>query len=197
MAATQFTASTRIFALPVALIIQQNRCYPNDVQVEQQQALQQHKNNQQKAQQHKLMCCMEDFLSSQCALFDVRVFNPLAPSNRYLFLTQCFCCHEQEKRRAHEQRVRETEQGSFTPLVFAAMGGMGIATTSTYKRIASLIATKQDQLYSQVISWMHCVLSFSLLRSAIMCLRGGRTLFQARPVCSVIELAMSESRVHQ
>ena len=53
----------------------------------------------------------------QCAFFDVRVFNPLAPSNHRLPLPQCFRSHEKEKRRAYDQRVREVEHGNFTPLV--------------------------------------------------------------------------------
>ena len=90
----------------------------------------------------------------QCAFFDVRVFNPLAPSNRRLPLPQCFRSHEKEKRRAYDQRVREVEHGSFTPLVFTAMGGMGKAAKVAYGRIAALIAAKRDQPYSQVIGWM-------------------------------------------
>ena len=131
----------------------------------------------------------------QCAFFDVRVFNPLAPSNRCLPLPQCFRSHEREKRRAYEQRVREVEHGSFTPLVFAATGGMGKAATVTYGRIASLIATKRAQPYCQVIGWMRCVLSFSLLRSAIMCLRGTRSRFHVRPANSEIEVAVCEGRI--
>ena len=33
--------------------------------------------------------------------------------------------HEQEKKREYGDRVREIEQASFTPLVFATTGGMG------------------------------------------------------------------------
>ncbi len=38
--------------------------------------------------------------------------------------------------------IREDAAGSFTPLVFNTAGGMGRAATTTYKRLASLIATK-------------------------------------------------------
>ena len=37
---------------------------------------------------------------------DVRVFNPYAPSNRQT-TDKCFRKHEMEKKRAHEQRIRE------------------------------------------------------------------------------------------
>ena len=45
--------------------------------------------------------------------FDVRVFNPHALSNRH---SRCYRKHELEKKRHYEQRVREVEQASFTPL---------------------------------------------------------------------------------
>ena len=41
----------------------------------------------------------------------------------------------------YEQRVREIERASFTPLVFSALGGMSKPAETTYKRLASLLAT--------------------------------------------------------
>ena len=55
--------------------------------------------------------------------FDVRVFNPGAPSNHPF--KSAYRRHEREKRRQYEQRVREVEHGHFTPLVFTTTGGMG------------------------------------------------------------------------
>ena len=52
------------------------------------------------------------------AFFDVRVFNPHAPTNRRLQLSSCYRSHENAKKRAYEQRIREVEHGSFVPLVF-------------------------------------------------------------------------------
>ena len=52
----------------------------------------------------------------------------------------------------------------------SALDEMSKPTEITYKRLASLLATKQ---YNVVISFIRCRLSFSLLRSAIMCLRSG------------------------
>ena len=72
----------------------------------------------------------------------------------------------------YEQQVREVERGSFTPLVFSALGGMSGPTEITYKRLTSLLAIKKDQHYNTVISLIHCRLCFSLLWSAIMCPRG-------------------------
>ena len=58
------------------------------------------------------------------------------------------------------------EHGSFTPLVFTTSGGMGKCASVTYKRLASLLSTKQEQNYGATIAWVRCCLSFSLLRSS-------------------------------
>ena len=49
---------------------------------------------------------------------------------------------EQEKQRKYEQRIREIEMGSFTPLVFSTCGGMGRAANVFFKRLASLVSSK-------------------------------------------------------
>ena len=48
-------------------------------------------------------------LHHQQAYFDVRVFNPLAASNRQSSISACFKSHDREKRRTYEQRFREVE----------------------------------------------------------------------------------------
>ena len=113
----------------------------------------------------------------QRAYFDIRVFNPFAPTHRTSTLSQCYKRQKREKRRAYEERVREIEHGSFTPLVFSATGGMGTTAKTAYKRLASLISEKHNQLYSTTLNWKRCRLSFSLIRSAIMCLRGSRSIY--------------------
>ncbi len=50
------------------------------------------------------------------AFFDVRVFNPFAPSNRHSSLSASYRPHENLKKRHYEQRIREVEHSSFTPL---------------------------------------------------------------------------------
>ena len=103
-------------------------------------------------------------LRQQGAFCDVRVFHPNAPSYRSLQLEACYRRHENENRRAYEQkRVREIQNGSFTPLVFSASGGMGKAAKITYKRLASLLSIKREQPYSLVMGWLQCRLSFSLI----------------------------------
>ena len=104
----------------------------------------------------------------QSSFFDVRIFNPYAPSNR----SNPYRQHEGAKRRAYEERVREIEHASFSPLVFSTSGGMGASTTVTYKRLAFLLSLKWKTPYCKVMRWLRCILGFSVLHSTIMCIRG-------------------------
>ena len=134
----------------------------------------------------------------QSAFFDVRVFNPYAPCYRNSTLPQCYRRNELEKKRAYEERVQEIEHGSFSPLVFSAAGGMGTIATVVYKRLASLLADKQGRPYSSTLYWLRCRLNFSLLRSAIMCIRGSRSTFSpdsTSPPTESIDLALHERQV--
>ena len=131
------------------------------------------------------------------AYFDVRIFNPHAPSNRQQCLAGTYRKHERIKIRAYEQRVREVEQGSFTPLVMSLSGGCANAASVCYKRLASMLAEKWDQPYSSTLAWMRCKLSFALLRSAIQCIRGARSA-SGRAFHHVIpptDLVLAESRI--
>ena len=56
--------------------------------------------------------------------------------------------------------------------MFSTFGGMGASTSVTYKRLAFLVSIKWKTPYRRVMSWLHCRLGFSLLYSAIMCIRG-------------------------
>ena len=112
---------------------------------------------------------------SQRTFLDVRVFNPHAKSYSRTPLSACYRMHENIKKRAYEQRILEVEHASFTPLVFSASGGLAKEATYFYKRLASRLAEKRDQPYSCTMNWLRCLLSFSLLRSAIRCFRGARS----------------------
>ena len=60
----------------------------------------------------------------QKAYFDVKVFNPNASSYRGSQVSFLYRKFEKDKRRKYEQRIREIEMASFTPLVFSTSGGM-------------------------------------------------------------------------
>ena len=98
---------------------------------------------------------------------------------------QCYKRNKQEKKRVYEERVREIKHGFFAPLVFSISGSMGPITTTVYKRMASLVAEKHHHPYRSTLFRLSCKLSFSLLRSAIMCIRGSRSSYH-RPTIMCI-----------
>lgn len=110
----------------------------------------------------------------QKAFMDVRIFDPMAACHRQLSLEAAHQRNEQEKIRAYGERIQHVDQGSFTPLVFTTSGGMGPKARCFYSRLADRMAEKKQQPRSHIVAWMRCRLSFSLLRSALLCLRGTR-----------------------
>ena len=109
------------------------------------------------------------------AFFDFRVCHPNADSYRDLTPKQIYKKHENEKKRQYAERVMEIEQGTFTPLVFTTTGGMADECVNYHSRLAELIANKKGESYSSAISWIRAKVSFAIVRSAILCLRGSRS----------------------
>ena len=108
------------------------------------------------------------------AFFDARVCYPNAESYRGLTAKQIYRQHEREKKRMYASRVLEVEQGSFTPLVFTTTGGMADECKRYHSRLAELLSIKKGEDYSTTMSWIRAKVSFALLRSALLCLRGSR-----------------------
>ena len=133
-----------------------------------------------------------------CALFDVRIFNPFAQSNRATSLASVYQRHERAKRNTYEERVREVERASFTPLIFSTSGGASRLTTTFLQHLASLLAEKHRETYSTTMAWLRTTISFSLLRSAIICMRGSRSTTRRVPAetnSMVPGLAISQAHV--
>ena len=131
------------------------------------------------------------------AFYDIRVFNPYAQSNRTCQLQATYRRHEQENRHQYEQKVREVERASFSPLVFAASGGMGKAATSFYKRLAALLSEKRNHTYGVTMGWLRTHVSYALLLLAILCLRGSRSRRTAIASSDcTMDLVVSEGQIH-
>ena len=84
------------------------------------------------------------------------------------FLPQCtlqsFCRCLQKTRASKEERVwpkgpRSGVYGMFTLLVLSSNGGMGKEATTSYKRLADMIAQKRNHDYSMVMGWLRCRIS--------------------------------------
>ena len=83
------------------------------------------------------------------------------------------------------------ECGVFTPIVFTTTGR---EAATFYKRLADMIAGKQQKPYSTVMGWLRCRLSFATLRSAIMCVRGSRSS-RHRPI-RVLDITLATAEGH-
>ena len=129
---------------------------------------------------------MSRFLTQTC--------NPYRQSS----LESCFKREENAKKRKYEQRIIEVEHGSFTPLVFSTSGGIGNLASTFYKRLASLLSEKRREAYSSTLGWIRTHLSFSLLRSAIMCIRGARSSIKHMVKgCDSFDLVAAEAHIHE
>ena len=124
----------------------------------------------------------------QRAFCDVRVFDPSAPRLLTKPLSTAYSEYEQEKRRNYNQRVIQIEHGTFTPLVFSLFGGMSPECSRFYSRLSQLLSDKRKETQSITTSWVRVRISFSLLRSALLCMRGSRS---TKPQTEIYETSIA------
>ena len=117
-----------------------------------------------------------------------RVFNPYTPSHRGTTLAQRYRRNEQEKKRVYEEKVREVEYGSFSPLIFSTSVGMGPIATVVYKWIATLIAEKRDQPYSRTLFWI-CY-KLSLVSTVCTCANDSGNLLRTSPIMDMLHVVV-------
>ena len=122
----------------------------------------------------------------QSAFFDVRVCHPNADSYKNLTPEQIYKFHENDKKRLYSSRVHEVERGTFTPLVFTTTGGMS-------NELAELLAVKKQESYASTIPWIRTRVSFAILRSALVCLRGSRSRRRTTPNIQETDLELEVS----
>lgn len=106
--------------------------------------------------------------------FDVRVTHPNCVSNVHKPLANIYNEHEKQKKVEYEERVLQSEKGSFTPLIYTTSGGMGPQCTIFHKRLAEKIAIKRKERYAHVMNYIRTRLRFALLRSILVAIRGER-----------------------
>ena len=107
--------------------------------------------------------------------FDLRICHPNADSYKELSPKQIYKLHEDEKKRKYASRIIEVENGTFTPLVFTTTGGMFQECQWYHSRLADLISSKKREDYATTIAWIRTKVSFAILRTALVCLRGTRS----------------------
>jgi len=108
------------------------------------------------------------------AFFDVKVVSPFARSYSHLSQESLFRMAEKAKMREYRERILEVEHGDFNPLVFTTVGGMAPQCQVVVKKLAEKLAFKQNLNLSVVAGWLKVRLSFALLRTTLLCVRGTR-----------------------
>ena len=117
------------------------------------------------------------WLREATAFFDVRVTHVNSKCNQGRPTQMIFMEHENEKRRKYQQRVLDVEMGFFRPLVFGTNGGMGIEGQMFLKQLAQKLAEKDNERYAVVIACLRTRISFEILRSVHVSVRGSRSPF--------------------
>jgi hypothetical protein len=114
------------------------------------------------------------------AIFDIRVTDTEAASNRGVDPKKVLKRQEQEKKNKYNALCQERHR-DFTPLVFSVDGLQGIEGQAAAKRLSTLLAAKWKRSYSEVCGYVRSRLSVALARSASRCLRADRDPLVIRP----------------
>ena len=112
----------------------------------------------------------------QLNYFDIRITNSNATSQIHQTSEKIYRKHETEKKRKYASRIMEIEHGTFTPLIYSVTGGMGPECQVFHKNLANRIAEKTENSYNKVLTLIRSKLSFLILKSAILCVRGSRSV---------------------
>ena len=131
------------------------------------------------------------------AFFDVRVFNPFAKSYLCRNLESLFKQHETEKKREYNDRVIRIEHGSFTPIVTSAYGGYGRETSRFVSTLIDKIAEKQKSNKSIVANYVRTKLSFEIVKSQVLCIRGSRSLRKTNIDLAEIDVVQNVAEIRQ
>lgn len=131
------------------------------------------------------------------AYFDVRVFNPFAKTHLKNNLDVAFETNEKQKKTKYNQRVIEIEHGSFTPLVISAYGGVSRETERFMSRLITKIAEKKDVPMSTIANYVRTKLSFILVRSQVLCIRGSRKLWRHNMDIQEAEVVQCVGRIRE
>jgi hypothetical protein len=108
------------------------------------------------------------------AFFDVKVISPYAKSYVRMASASLYRLGENAKLREYAERIRNVEHADFNPLVFTTAGGMAPQCHLVVKRLALALSEKHGLSNSVVSGWVRCRLSFALLRTTLLCVRGTR-----------------------
>ena len=105
---------------------------------------------------------------------DVRYTHSNAPSNRNRKLKPLLETHENRKKVKYNDRYLQVEHASFTPLIFATNGAMGEEAEPYHALLAEKLSEKLNCAYADTKNYIRKKLSFTILKTALIALRGHR-----------------------
>ena len=123
-----------------------------------------------------------------------KVVSPYSRSYSSMTTASLFRMAENSKIREYAERIRDVEHGDFNPLVFTTAGGMAPQCQVVVKKLAAVLSDKQGISKSVVTGWLRCRLSFALLRTTLLCVRGTRARRNYNNDAN-IEVAVSTARI--
>jgi len=129
------------------------------------------------------------------AFFDVKVVSPLARSNLHMPISRLLVTAEKAKSREYRERILNVEHGDFNPLVFTTTGAMAPQSQIVVRKLAERISERQSLQRSVVSGWLRCRLSFALLRTTLLCVRGTRK--SKTPIENNVLLAVSDGKIER
>jgi hypothetical protein len=113
-------------------------------------------------------------------VFDIRITDTDAPSNRGKSWEKVLEEQEKEKKRKYLPTCRELRK-DFTPLVYSVDGVPGREARAAERRLAAKLAEKWERPYSQMVHYVRCRMSIAVVRSNSLLLRGSRDRKEPRP----------------
>ena len=113
------------------------------------------------------------------------------PSYLRTGLASLFLRHKLEKKGEYGDRVRNMECGLFTPQLFLDFW----EATVFYNHLTDLLSKKHGTPYPKTSSLLCCSISFPLLISAILAIRGSRTVWHVEHPSTSAELHLAESHL--
>ncbi len=119
---------------------------------------------------------------------NVRVFHAQAPTNARMSVKSMYIHHENSKKAEYNARVINVEKGTFTPIVFNTIGGMGLEADRFLKRLAEKIASRKKTPYSKVVSFVRKRMRFDLAKTTLIALRGYRGMATAETQVKIGDL---------
>ena len=112
------------------------------------------------------------------ALFDVRVIDTDAQSYCNRTPREVINAADNQKKCKYTTACEE-RQASFTPICCSVDGVFGSEAEVFLKRLGEKLAAKWDRGNSQVMGWLRARMSFAILQTSILSVRGARTRWRS------------------